>query len=445
MLFDRLDKESTMQKNMQMAKAPGSRLNSDFWKYWTGQTISNLGSSVTLFALPLLVYKLTGSAINLGISGAADFLPYLLFGLILGAWTDRVDRKRMMIFTDIARAMIVATIPLLAVLGALPVWWIYVVGFVHSTLTICFEAGQFAAIPSLVNQDDLVTANGRIQASYSAAQIAGPLLAGLLVAIVALPSLMLIDSLSFLASSFSLGLIRISFNVKTGEQRARSNIRADVVEGLRYVLSHPVLRNISIMMAMVNFVSSASYAQLVLFAKVRLAASDVQVSLLFSAASLGVVLMGLLAGPLRKRWSFSTVALGALMLEGLLGVAFSLMRLYWIAAILWLLAGGLGILFNINTGSLRQAIVPNHMLGRVISIASVLAWSAIPLGSLLGGFVVSWTHNVALIFSITGVLTFLISFCFSFTALGHADRYIPKKEEEVPTTLPKVVGPFTDS
>src|SRR5881628_385950 len=98
------------------------KFNRDFWKYWTGQTISNLGSSVTLFALPLLVHKLTGSAINLGISGAADFLPYLLFGLILGAWTDRVDRKRMMIFTDIARAMIVATIPLLAVLGSLPVW-----------------------------------------------------------------------------------------------------------------------------------------------------------------------------------------------------------------------------------------------------------------------------------------------------------------------------------
>src|SRR6266571_4136744 len=251
------------------ATTPSTKLNSDFWKYWTGQTISNLGSSVTLFALPLLVYKLTGSAINLNISGAADFLPYLLFGLILGAWTDRVDRKRMMIFTDIARAMIVATIPLLAVLGALPVWWIYVVGFVHSTLTICFEAGQFAAIPSLVNQDDLVTANGRIQASYSAAQIAGPLLAGLLVTVVPLTALMLIDALSFLVSSFSLALIRISFNVKTGEQRARSNIRADVVEGLRYVLSHPVLRNISIMMALVNFVSSASYAQLVLFAKVR--------------------------------------------------------------------------------------------------------------------------------------------------------------------------------
>ncbi|HEV2580520.1 MAG TPA: MFS transporter, partial [Ktedonobacteraceae bacterium] len=380
--------------------------------------------------------KLTGSAINLGISSASNFLPYLLFGLILGAWTDRVNRKLMMIFADIARAMIVASIPLLAVLGALPVWWIYVVGFLHSTLTICFEAGQFAAIPSLVNQDDLVTANGRIQASYSAAQIAGPLLAGLLVAIVALPSLMLIDALSFLVSSFSLALIRISFNVKTGEQRAKTSIRHDVVEGLRYVLSHPVLRNISMMMAMVNFVSTASYAQLVLFAKVRLAASDGQVSLLFSAASLGVVIMGLLAGPLRKRWSFSTVALGALMLEGLLGVVFSLMRWYWIAAILWMLIGGIGILFNINTGSLRQAIVPNHMLGRVISIASVLAWSAIPLGSLLGGFAISWTHNVALVFAITGTLTFLIPFCFSFTALGHADRYIPKKEEQASEYAP---------
>nr|HET6903266.1 MFS transporter [Ktedonobacteraceae bacterium] len=419
-----------MQHNSRTEKAPANRLNSDFWKYWMGQTISNLGSSVTLFALPLLVYKLTGSAINLGISGAANFLPYLLFGLILGAWTDRVDRKRMMIFTDIARAVIVATIPPLAFLGILPVWWIYVVGFVHSTLTICFESGEFAAIPSLVKQDDLVTANGRIQASYAAAQIAGPLLAGLLVAVVALPSLMLIDALSFLVSSFSLTLIRGSFNVKTGEPRVRTSIRTDVVEGLRYVLGHPVLRNISIMMAMVNFVSNASNTQLVLFAKVRLAASDFQVSLLFSAASLGVVLMGLLAGPLRKHWSFSTVALGALMLEGLLGVAFSLMRIYWIAAILWLFAGGLGILFNINTGSLRQAIVPNHMLGRVISIASVLAWSAIPLGSLLGGFVISWTNNVALVFTITGALTFLIPFCFSFTALGHADRYIPKKEKE---------------
>ena len=413
------------------AKTSPRRLNSDFWKYWTGQTISNLGSSITLFALPLLVYKLTGSALNLGISSAANFLPYLLFGLVLGAWTDRVDRKRMMIFVDVGRAVVIASIPLLAFFGILPIWWIYLVGFVHSMLTICFEAGQFAAIPSLVDQDDLVTANGRIQASYSGAQIMGPLLAGALVALVPLTSLMLIDALSFLVSSFSLLLVRTSFNTKRDEPRVRASIRRDVIEGLRYVLGHPVLRNISLMMAMVNFVGTTTGAQLVLFAKMRLAASDTQVSLLFSAGSLGIVITGLLAGTLRKRWSFSKVALGALMSEGLLTVVFSLMHWYWIALALWTLIGGLGILFNINTSSLRQAIVPNHLLGRVISIASVLAWSAIPLGSLLGGFAITRTGNVALVYGIIGALVFLIPFSFSFTALGHADRYIPRKEEAV--------------
>jgi len=404
----------------------GSKFNSDFWKYWTGQTISNLGSSVTVFALPLLVYKLTGSALDLGIATAATFLPYLLFGLILGAWTDRVDRKRMMIGTDIARALVVASIPLLAALGLLTIWWIYVVAFVHATLRICFDAGEFAAIPSLVNRDDLVTANGRIQASYSAASIVGPLLAGVLVIRVPLPVLMLIDGFSFLLSAFSLALIRISFN--SGEKRAPTSIRTDVVEGLRYVLSHPVLRNISMMMALVNFVGSTTYAQLILFAKVRLQASDVQASLLYSAGSLGVVILSLAAGQLRRRWSFSTVALGALMLEGALTAVFAFMHWYWVAIALWTLIGGLGILFNINTGSLRQAIVPNHMLGRVISIASVLAWSAIPLGSLLGGFAIAWTQNVALVYAVIGVLTFLIPFAFSFTALGHAERYIPAEK-----------------
>jgi MFS family permease len=407
---------------------PIRKLNSDFWKYWTGQTISNLGSSVTLFALPLLVYKLTGSALNLGITTAATFLPYLLFGLLLGALTDRVDRKRMMILTDLGRTLIVASIPIQAAFAPLSVWWIYAVSFIHSTLTICFEAGEFAAIPSLVSQDDLVTANGRIQASYSAAQVAGPVLAGLLITIAPISSLLLLDAFSFLISAFSLALIKASFNVDTGEKRAATNIGRDVIDGLRYVLSHPVLRNISAMMALVNFVSTTIGAQVVLFAKERLQASDAQVSLLYSAGSLGVVVLALLAGPLRKRWSFSRVALGALMLDGLLTIVFAFMRLYWVALPLWALMSGVGILFNINTGSLRQAIVPNHLLGRVISIASVLAWSAIPLGSLLGGFLIQWTNNVVLVYALAGLLSFLIPLAFSFTALGHADRYLPQNE-----------------
>lgn len=415
------------------------KLNVNFWKYWTGQTISNLGSSITLFALPLLVYKLTGSALNLGISSAANMLPYLLFGLLLGAWADRVDRKRMMIMTDVARALIIAVIPLLASLGLLTVWWIYLVGFLHSTLTICFSSGEFAAIPSLVDQDDLVTANGRIQASYSAASILGPVLAGVLVAFLPLASLMLLDALSFLVSSFSIALVTISFNQSEGEVGERKHILQDVLEGLRYVWKHPVLRNISIMMALVNFVSATSGAQLVLFAKERLLVNDSQVGFLYTAGSVGVVALALLAGPLRKRWTFSRVALSALMFTGLFTLALAFTRWFWLALIVVALEQGCGILFNINTGSLRQAIVPNQLLGRVISIASVLAWSAIPLGSLLGGWIINQTGNVALVYGGIGVLVILIPLGFAFTPLGHAERYLPQKgESQTEEALPGV-------
>ena len=398
----------------------------DFWVFFTGQTLSNLGTSFTLFALPLLVYNLTGSALNLGLTTVSEFLPYLLFGLVIGAWVDRVNRKRLMLLTDLSRALVIGSIPVAAVLGILTVWWIYAVGFLASTLAIIFNSGEFAAIPSLVaSHDDLVTANGRIQASYSGGQVLGPLLAGALVALFPVPAFMAFDALSFLISALSLAAIHTSFNAtdEPGEQR---HILRDVLEGLRYVLRHPVLRNISMMMALVNFVATTTATQLVLFAKVRLDASNAQVAWLYAAGSIGVVLLSLLAGPLRKRWNFSQVALGALMLSGILTVAFALQRNYWLALPLWGLQGGLGILFNINTGSLRQAIVPNEMLGRVISIAGVLAWSAIPLGALLGGAIIERTGNVALVFAVIGALAILIPLVFSFTALGHAERYIPK-------------------
>jgi hypothetical protein len=151
-----------------------------------------------------------------------------------------------------------------------------------------------------------------------------------------------------------------------------------------------------------------------------------------------VVVLALLAGPLRRRWSFSQVALGALMTEGLLIVVFSQLRWYWPALVVWGMSGGLGILFNINTSSLRQAIVPNYLLGRIISIASVLAWSAIPLGALAGGYLIQRTGDVALVYTGIGVLTFLIPLLFSFTALGHADRYIPSSAPgSTPATGPE--------
>jgi MFS family permease len=423
-------------------------LSLDFWKFWVGQAISSLGDSFTGFALPLLVYKLTGSAINLAITSAAYLLPYLLFGLFIGAWADRMNRKRLMIFVDLGRAAALVSIPLAEISGLVPsswmIWWVYAISFITSTLGIFFDSAEFAAIPSLVhNHDDLVVANGRIQASYSAARIVGPLLAGVLIAFMPIYDLIFVDAVSFVVSAISLVLVRMGFN--SARERPRTSIRQDVVEGLKYVLQHPVLRNISIMMALVNFFGATIGAQRVLFAEGHLHANDSELGLLNASASVGVILLSLLAGRLRKRWSFSKVALSALMAEGFVVILLSIVPSYWLSLPLWALYSGVGILFNINTGSLRQAITPNHLLGRVQSIAGVLAWSAIPVGSLLGGYAIEASGSVALVFFVLGAITVVIPAIFAFTPLGHAEDYLPKADDRGPTTEDQPVAATTNS
>ena len=341
----------------------------------------------------------------------------------MGAWTDRTDRKRLMIVVDLLSAATIGSVAVASAAGILSLWWIYAVVFVSSTLAIFFVAAEFGAIPSLVDSRELVSANGRIQASFAAASVLGPLAAGALLVFVPVEGILLLDAASFLVSAAMLSLIARPFNAPL-TKRATS-IRQDIVEGLRYVLSHPVLRNISLMMAMINLVGATVFAQIVLVAKQALRAEDSEVGLLFAAGGAGVVVLSLAAGPLRRRWSFGNVALGALMLSGLLTTALAFTSSLWIAIVLWALASGLGILFNINTGSLRQAIVPNQMLGRVISIAMVLAWSAQPIGALAGGVLIERTGDVRLVYAVIGLVTFVIALVFRVASpLGHAERYL---------------------
>src|SRR4029453_9794923 len=139
------------------AKPTGRRgwlLSGDFGRFWLGQTGFNLGGPFPFLPLPPLGVNLTGSPLNLGRATAMEFVPSLLFGLVIGAWVDRVDRKRLMIATDLGRAAVIAVIPGLDALEAVAVGWVYAVAFCSATLTIAFDAAQFAAIPSLVPSGD---------------------------------------------------------------------------------------------------------------------------------------------------------------------------------------------------------------------------------------------------------------------------------------------------
>jgi len=394
----------------------------DFWKFWVGQIISTLGSSITSFALPLLVFKLTGSAMNLSLAFAANLLPYLFFGLIIGAWVDRVDRKRLMIITDFLSMLMIGTLPVLNFLGLLSIWWIYITLFVNSTLSIFFSSAAVAAVPCLVGKDDLMAANGRIQAGYSFASVIGPLLAALLLNTVPLPALLFLDALSFLVSVISLLLVKTSFNIEGDEKKKSTSIFQDILEGLRYMLGERLTRWVTVMLVLVNLIVPTIFAEFVLFAKQAVAVSDSQLGLLYAAGSVGVVVIGLSAGRLSKLWSFSVIALGSLMLQGILTIVTAFMHWFWIVLPLWAVITSMSSLFNINIASLYQATVPNHLLGRLSSFIRVLAWSTSPLGVLAGGFVIERIHNVTLVYAGLGILAFLVPFAFVFTPVGRVKR-----------------------
>jgi len=402
----------------------------DFWLYFGGQLISTIGSAFTMFALPLLVYKLTGSPTDLALTMAANMLPYLLFGLAFGAIADRVDRRQMMISVDLARAAVIAVLPVLYLAGELDVVWVYVVAFAQASLGILFDSGEFAAIPSLVPKADLVTANGRIMAASSAGQVTGPVIAGALVSFLAPASLLFFDAGTFVASALSLALIRRSFNQPDDEAASGveegsvvRRLALDVREGLGYVWRHPVLRSISIMMALINFFAATTLAQIAFFSKTALHASDSQVGWMFAAGAAGVVIVGSMAGRLRRRLSFPVVALGALIVSGLALVGMGMTHTYAVALVLWAVSSGFAMLLNINTAALRQAIVPNGLLGRVMSVASVLAWSAIPAGALAGAAVMQAT-DVSVVYAAIGAIDALIAATFWLSPIRHGDRYL---------------------
>ena len=390
-----------------------------------GQSISTLGTAFTQYAVPLLIFQVTHSPLNLALATATFALPNLLFGLFVGAWVDRVNRKRLMIAVNVLLALTLLVIPGLALVGRLNVLAIYAVDFAASTLAMVFQRAEFTAIPSLVGQRDLVTANGRINASFQTMQMVGPTLAGAIATLVSVPALLFFDAISYVLSAGALMWIGVPFNRRDEAPRARTTIRADIVEGIRYVFTHPVLRNISLLMMLFNFFESTFRAQQVLYAKERLHTTNFELGLLFAMGGLGAVLFSLAAGALRRRFAFSTVVIGCLAGTGLLTVAYASVAWLWLALPLLLLREGSASLLNINTFSLRQAIVPNQMLGRVLSVAGLLAFSATPVGSLVGGYLIQQTQDVGLVFQGIGVLLFLIPMAFSLTALGRADRYLP--------------------
>jgi hypothetical protein len=392
----------------------GRDLGADFGKFWIGQGISTLGSTFTVFAIPLLIFKLSHSPLNLGVAWATGYLPSIVFGIPVGALVDRLDRKRTMVCIDVMNIGVVLSVPLLGVVGRLPVWWLYVVPFLIATLYIGFNACAFAAIPALVKPEALLAANSRIYATNATATILGPILAGVMVAYTNARLALIVDAASYLVSVITLVAIRVRFNADDRPTLTKKGqLRRDMAGGIRYVLASPLLRSMALMLMAVNFFNAVTWAEIIFLAKTSFHATDREASFFWAASGAGVLGLSLLATRARARLSLRTLIAAALALDGAATFTLGLTSVYPLALVLWALHTGLIVLVSINSNSYRQKVVPNRLLGRVITVSNTLAWAAIPAGALAGGAIASAYGHLGRIYAASGVLVALTGLMFA--------------------------------
>ncbi|HXR70760.1 MFS transporter, partial [Actinocrinis sp.] len=272
----------------------------DFLLLWSGQTVSETGSSVSQLALPLLaVTVIKATTFEVSVLTFLSSLAFLLIALPAGVVVDRVRKRRLMLGCDFARMLLLGSIPLAAVFWHVTLWQLYVVAGAVGVLTVFFDVAYQSYLPVLIDKDQLVDGNGKLGTTQSVAQFVGPSLAGALVGFVGAAKTVAADAISYAVSTVSLVLIRKPEPRAEDEPHAdRVTFRAAMAEGLHFVVKHPILRKIVACTGSSNFFSSATGAVEIVFLVRTLHATPTEVGLVFTLGSVGGLLGGVLAGRL---------------------------------------------------------------------------------------------------------------------------------------------------
>lgn len=355
--------------------------NRDYVVLWTGQVVSNLGDTIGGISIPLLILALTGSPAQAGISFALNGLPFAVLSLPAGALIDRWDRKRVMIFADMGRAVVSASIPVALWTGHLTIVQIYFTSLCFGTFSTFFNLSEMACLPNVVNKDQLPAATAQNIAGSQACFLIGPPIGGFLYSISkGLP--MGIDAISYAASVISLRFIRTEFQQ---ERKSESvTLRADIMEGLRWLWSHRVFRFLALMNGANNLLFVGNFLIVIVLARSQ-QASPTEIGVIFSLGSIGGLIGSFVGGRLQRKFRFGTIITGCFWV---MAVAFPLEAL---APNPFVLGANTGLLFftfpiyNVSIFSYRLSVVPDELLGRVTSSVRLIATGFMPLGSLLTG------------------------------------------------------------
>jgi MFS family permease len=365
-----------------------------FRRFWIGQSISFVGSQVTLLALPLTaVILLDATAEEMGLMTAIGYVPFLIVGLLAGVWVDRMRRRPILIATDLISVVVVAIVPTAALVGALRIELLYAVVFILGFVGVIAPVAYQSFMPTLVGRERLIEANARMEASSSVAGIVGPGLGGALVQVLSAPIALVIDSVSYLVSALFIGWVRVTEPPPIPDENA-GNVRTQIAEGLRLVAATPVLRALVACGSMHNFFSRMIDALFVLYAYDSLGLEPAAIGIVFAAGGPGALLGALAVERLGGRIGVGRTIVVTQVLTGIARLLIPLAGgpIWLTIAVLCaseFLLGFVRIAFNVSQVSLRLAITPDRMHGRVNATMRFVMWGVTPFGALAGGLLAS--------------------------------------------------------
>jgi len=366
------------------------RESSVFRNYWGAHTVSLFGDQVSMLAVPLVaVLTLNASAAEMGYLGAVALLPNLLFALHAGAWADRWGRRRhTMIAADLGRAVLLASVPLAYVLGALTFAHLYVVAFLAGAFSVLFNVSDASLFQTIVARERFVEASSLLNGSRAFSFVAGPTVAGILVHAVTAPGALVVDAFSFLSSGALLGRIR-------PDEPRPDRERQGVTMGLRWIAASPIVRPTLLATATINFFNFVFWALFVLYATRTLGVASGTLGLVLGAGAVGGLVGSVIATPVTRKIGVGpTLVVGCIVFPApILLVPLARGSETVVLACLFLaeFGSGLGVmLLDISAGSLFAAVIPPRLRSRVSGAYTFVHSGLAVLGSLAGGLLGAW-------------------------------------------------------
>ncbi|MEV7612809.1 MFS transporter [Streptomyces sp. NPDC089799] len=361
-----------------------------FFRLWTGETLSLAGSQITYFATPLIaVLALDAGSWEMGLLGAAGSAATLVFGLSAGVWADSFERRGVLQFANAARALALAVIPLLWVMDALTIWALLAVTFVVGALSLLFDSAMSAYLPKLVGKKQLDQANSWMEGSSAVGDVAGPGLAGVLVQVLGAPLAILVDAVSYAGSAVALrGLPRAEPAPPEGPREKHFQA---ALAGLKLLMRDPVQRSLALAAAHFNFFTSMFYALYTLYVVKTLDLSPALLGVLSAAGGVGALLGSATAARISRRFGYGIPLAFAYAAPGVAGLMVPLAEgrgtatalvLVGLSQFGWVLAVVVNLILS---ESIKQALVPDHMLGRITGSVRFVSWGVEPFGALLAG------------------------------------------------------------